>query len=1068
MIKECGVFMPKNSDFNAVCAQLLKPEDLKIDDATLEEVQKEGIVTRIACEHPAIHIYSTKHLYLSDITPVLHNFGFRIIDEVTYRLEQGDMTVYINRFNLQLEESKKIDRAKANIERVITDSLSGRIFSKCALFSMVYEENISIREVELLRGVIEYVDQAVLEMNYATILHTMTAYHEIARLFIDYFKTKFDPKQSKRESSLKEIETALDEKIKLVPNIMDDKILKITYSLFRNMMRTNYFLERETIAFKIDTATFAENLKGLQPNIETFVYHPEFSGVHLRMSRISRGGLRWSERLEDYRQEIKSLMITQEGKNSIIIPDGAKGGFVIRKERNEIDKAYFSEVYCKFVESLLDMVDNRVGEKIIHDERIIAYDGNDDYFVVAADKGTAAMSDVANSIALERGYWLGDAFASGGSKGYGHKELGVTARGSLMSTKRFFIEKGIDFYKDPVTIVGIGSMNGDVFGNGLLESRAFKMLAAIGHKEIFVDPDPDPESSFEERKRLFHAKDGSWEHYNADLISEGGGIFLRTDKAIELSPQIKKMIGTTRKTMSGEELIRKLLTMKVDMLFNGGVGTYVKSSDENNLDLGDKQNEAVRVDASDLKASVVCEGGNLGFTQRARIEYALGGGKINLDGIDNAAGVNTSDHEVNLKILLNQIVAKGILDAEGRDKTLQSMTEQVVNMVLWNNYHQALAISRDEHLSKMYRDDFIMAIEILETQVHGFKRRDFFIPKNENIGEVTTKEGSLVRPVLSSLLSYAKIFVKNLLLRTELIDENFAVQYLYKYFPKSFVGAYEHEISHHPLRREIIATVIADIVVNHQGCTFITDYKKLDEERFLIKIKSYLIGNQLFGANDVRHEIYRHDYTMPVKQQYDLLNELGHTLNFSTRWMVKYLNDYQIDAAHFLDYRPQLFELLGRINPNKVEELIPGNERFNRFFSVLEYLRFAVAAIMIKENTHHSFENVGELFYRIVNEFKILEMIISLDHMEVLSESDIMLRHQVLQFIEFIVVHYTQKILSFQRIDETPEVAFVNYIANEQEAFDSIKKQIDAFMAKEVKDIKEITITVNQLMASAI
>jgi glutamate dehydrogenase len=304
--------------------------------------------------------------------------------------------------------------------------------------------------------------------------------------------------------------------------------------------------------------------------------------------------------------------------------------------------------------------------------------------------------------------------------------------------------------------------------------------------------------------------------------------------------------------------------------------------------------------------------------------------------------------------------------------------------------------------------------------------------------------------------------------RTELIEESFALPYLYKYFPKSFVGAYEHEIKHHPLRREIMATMIADIVVNLQGCTFIADYRKLDEERFLIKIKSYLIGNQLFGANDIRHEIYRQDYSMAVKQQYDLLNEIEHTLNFSTRWMVKYLNDYQIDAAHFLDYRTELFELLERINREKVTEILPGNAEFNLFFAVLEHLRFAVAAIMIKENTHHSFEDVGELFYMIVNEFKVLEMIFSLDTMEVLSESDVMLRRQVLQFIEFIVVHYTQKVLAFQRVEEPPTEAFTNYIANEQEAFDSIKKQIDAFMAKEAKDIKDITVTVNQLMASAI
>ncbi|MDX1296098.1 MAG: NAD-glutamate dehydrogenase, partial [Sulfurimonadaceae bacterium] len=536
--------MPAKNDYSAVCSQLLRPEDLQVDEAIFEALKEQQIVTRIVSEQASIHIYSVKHLYLSDIMPVLHNFGFRIVDEVTYRVEKEKTEVFITRFNLQLEDSVKINRARDNIERVISDSLCGRIQSKCLLFSMVYQQNISIREVELLRGVLEYVDQAVLEVNYGSILQTMTTYHEIARLFIDYFLTKFTPECGKRENRLKDIEGKIEEKIKAVPNIMDDKILKITFSLFKNLLRTNYFLGREAISLKIDTATFSENLKGLQPNIEAFVYHPEFSGVHLRMSRISRGGLRWSERHEDYRQEIKSLMITQEGKNSIIIPDGAKGGFVIRKDRNEIDKAYFQTVYSQFIESLIDLVDNRVDNKIVRNEQIIAYDGDDDYFVVAADKGTAAMSDVANSIAIERGYWLGDAFASGGSKGFGHKELGITARGSLMSTKRFFIEKGVDFYKDPVTIVGIGSMNGDVFGNGLLESEAFKLLAAVGHKDIFIDPDPDPATSYAERKRLFESKNGGWSQYNESLISQGGGIFSRRDKAIELSPEIKKMVGT--------------------------------------------------------------------------------------------------------------------------------------------------------------------------------------------------------------------------------------------------------------------------------------------------------------------------------------------------------------------------------------------------------------------------------------------------------------------------------------------------------------------------------------------
>ncbi len=772
------------------------------------------------------------------------------------------------------------------------------------------------------------------------------------------------------------------------------------------------------------------------------------------MSKISRGGLRWSDRHEDYRQEIKSLMITQEGKNSIIIPDGSKGGFVINKDIAEITKEYFEQIYSLFINSNLDLVDNMINGKIVRDERIVAYDGDDAYFVVAADKGTASMSDVANDIAISRGYWLGDAFASGGSNGYGHKDLGITARGSLMSTKRFFIEEGIDIYKDPITVMGLGSMSGDVFGNGMIESDKFKLLAAIGHKEIFIDPNPDLKVSFEERKRLFNSKQGSWGFYDKEKISKGGGVFLRSEKEIVLTPEIKKLIGTSKKTLSGEELCVKLLTLHVDLLFNGGVGTYVKASDENSLDIGDKQNEAVRVDATDIKARIVSEGGNLGFTQKARIEYALNGGKINIDGIDNAGGVNTSDHEVNLKILLNIIKEQGLLCEQETKATLHSLTDQVVNLVLQNNYNQSFVISMDERLSRKHRNNFIKTIEILEKYVTAFNRHDFYIPKNENIEDVVDINDSIVRPVLSSLLSYSKIFIKQTLLESTLVDEQFASQYLYRYFPKSFVSAYEHEITSHPLKREIIATKIADIIINSQGCTFIGDYEKLGKEKFLQKIKSYLIVKQLFGSNEIREKIYSQDYIMNIDKQYKLIAKLEYILFTSTKWMVKYMNKTQVDSAHILDHKDELFSQLTEIHTQKIEELIPNDEEFNLFFSVIDYLRFAVAGVVIKENTHHSFKDVIVLFYQLIHEFNILEIIVSLSKLKLHSRNDVILRNQVLQFIDYIVVHYTKKILNFKRINEAPETAFSNFIANEKETFYRLRDHLDVFMTKEEKEYK--------------
>lgn len=1062
--------MATTHDINAICSQILTADDLKIEEKLFQQVMKEKIVTKILDNNNGIHIkiFSKEQIILSHITPILHNIGFEIIDEVTYNITDNKELIYISKFNLNSPNFEKIGKAKNNLEAIITHSLQDPTIKHSKAFSLVYEENFDLKKISILRAFIEYIDQAVLTINSVAILSTLTTYHSITADFVDYFLIKFDPKIKSRKTQLEDIEERIKDKIKQVPQILDDRILNLTMSFLKSLLRTNYFLDKETIAFKIDTKTFGKDLRGLQPNLENFIYHKDFYGVHLRMTKISRGGLRWSDRHEDYRQEIKSLMITQEGKNSIIIPDGAKGGFVINKDSSEVSKEYFNKIYSLFINANLDLVDNLISGKVVKNENVVCYDEDDYYFVVAADKGTASMSDVANSIALERGYWLGDAFASGGSNGFGHKDLGITARGAMISTQRFFIEEGIDIQKDEISVVGIGSMSGDVFGNGMIFSPKFKLLAAISQKEIFIDPNPNIEVANEERKRLFESKDGGWANYNKELISAGGGVFKRSDKQIELTPEIQKLIKCNKKTISGEELCRKLLTLDVDLLFNGGVGTYVKASDENNLDLGDKQNEAVRVDASELRARIVCEGGNLGFTQRARIEYALNGGRINQDAIDNAAGVNTSDHEVNLKILLNLIKNQGILNEKQTRETLHSLTEQVVQLVLRSNYDQACVISIDEQFSRRYPNDYINAIEVLENQIEAFNRRDFYIPKNESLNDIIDINGSIVRPVLSSLLSYSKIFVKKILLESTLVDEQFSQQYLFRYFPKSFVGVYEQQIANHPLKREIIATMMADIVINHQGITFIANYSKLGTEKFLLKIKSYLVAKSLFGAMDIRVKIYAQDGIMPIDKQYKLINKLEYILYASTKWMVKYLQKNQLDSVHILDHKAELFALLSEVHNQKVEEIIEGDNDFNKFFSVIDYLRFAIAAIIIKENTTHSFKDVIILFYSLIHEFNILEIIVALNRVKIATTTDMSLRNQALQFLEYVVVHYTKKVLEFQRVNEAPDVAFANFIANEKEKFYKIREYLDTFTAKENKDIKDIAITVNQLMVSLI
>lgn len=1077
--------MPETAIYNSVCAQLLQPEDLKISSELFESIIEEKIRTKIEIteKNVSIKIYSDKILHLSSMIPMLHDFGFDIIDEVTYMIPKGDVSVHVNVFNLNIENLEKIKDSKENLEKIISMSLLGKSLDRCPLYSLVYLENLSLDHIVLIRTIIKYLDQAFLSLNANTILTTLTSHHKITKLFVEYFITKFDPsilnnpKYKNRETKLEEISEKVKEVIKEVPNILEDKILKITFRFLESLLRTNYFREQKGLALKINTDYFAEHLRGIQPKIETFIYHPEFTGIHLRMSKISRGGIRWSERHEDYRREIKNLMTTQEGKNAIIVPDGAKGGFVINKEKADITKEYFKEIYSNFINHLLDMVDNVVENKVIKLKDVIAYDTDDTYFVVAADTGTANMSDVANDIAIKRNFWLKDAFASGGSNGFGHKDLGITAKGAIVSTQRFFIEKGIDFYKESISIVGLGSMNGDVFGNGMIESKAFKLLGAISHKEIFVDPNPVPLVSYKERQRLFANKDSSWSTYNKSLISKGGGVFLRSDKSIELSKEIKKLLGITNKSLSGEELARKLLCLKVDMFFNGGIGTYVKSSEESNLEMGDKQNESLRINANELNAYCVCEGGNLGLTQAARIEYAELGGRINLDSIDNSAGVNISDHEVNIKIILNALEEKGEIQREEIKSTLKNMTKEVVDKVLWDNYNQSISISRDEIQSTKYGKNFIGTVNVLEHNNLTFKRADFEIPKDEILLNMLNTNGTIVRPILGSILSYAKIFVKNILIESTLIDEKFAEGYLYNYFPKSFVGLHQKEILEHPLKRGLIATIIADKIINSQGSTFISDFDRIGEEKFVNKIKSYLICTQLFETNEIRHEICRQDFIMPSEQQYELLSEMERTMTFSIKWMIKNLNKNQIDSRHILENKDFLFKMLENKNTLftmldekngiKNREIIKGNKKFNSFFTHIEYLRFAVAAIITKESTEYSFEDVATLFYMIVSEFKIIKILSALDKVPIILDNDMMLKKQMLQFIDFIVVHYTHKILGFKRFGETNEDAYNSFATTEKELFLETKAQLERFESSDQKDLKEIIITVNQLMSSA-
>ena len=1060
--------MELDQQYANACLQILRDDDLLIPEYIIESLQKKSFSAEFITDKdgvPYLKIYGKQHFLLSQIVPLLKNIGLTIHSEISYEIPFKTSKIYVSRYRIDNEQIEEINLTQRNILELLETMLCNPTLPNTALLQLTLLENISPRELELLSALIAYENQLVPAFNEMTMTNILIKHHPVTKALLEYFNLKFNPSIKYRKREIDKHEERIESMLHSITHITEDQVIHMLFEIVQQMVRTNYFLDKSTISFKVHTDKIKSKMVGIQPRIESFVHHYYLSGVHLRMGPVSRGGIRWSDRFEDFRIEVRSLMLTQEGKNAIIIPSGGKGGFIIRLPKEEITKEKFKYFYELYIDALLDLVDNQENGKTIVNSKIVRHDKDDTYFVVAADKGTAHMSDTANSIALNRGFWLKDAFASGGSNGYNHKELGITAKGALRSVERYFIEKGVNFYETPITVIGIGSMNGDVFGNGMLASRYFKLIAAVSHSEIFIDPDPNPEIAYNERKRLFEASPkGGWRYYDLSKISEGGGVFNRNDKEIPLSIQIQKLFKTTRQSMSGEEMVQAILKLKVDMFFNGGVGTYVKASWESNLDVEDKANENVRIDASELKAKTVCEGGNLGFTLPARIEYAKRGGFINLDAIDNSAGVNTSDYEVNLKITLAALAEKGQLDEKSRLDALQHQAEMVTNRVLWQNYHQSLAISLDYYRSQKNIEPFLKVISLLERRLLVFSRKRFHIPKDEKISDIIDEKGGLVRPILGTLLSYAKIFVKQHLLNSTILEDAFAQEYLLKYFPKSFATIYEDEILRHPLKREISATVMANRIINSSGITFISDFEDLGEERFLSKIKSYLICNQLFGTNDIRYEIFRHDYILPSSKQYDFLFEIETTISFSVNWIMRHLLTDQIHAPTLLRYKNELSALMDATSEDEITQVIDDNSPINRFFYHLPYMKFTIAAIILHEKNHRRFDETAKLMHAIIKELHINEILESLENFRYKNEEEGTIKKQLKEFIEFSVTSLSEKVIHYQRKDETMEEALKSYLQDYDERYQVLQEGFEKFLHPGDQKLEDIAILVNTLV----
>ncbi len=769
-------------------------------------------------------------LPLSLALPMLEHMGVQVEDERPYCVEHPQAPLWVHDFGLthELADAPETAEIRQPFQEVFAGAWSGRLASD-GFNALVLRARLQGRQIGLLRAYAKYLRQTGLTFSQEYMEEAVVSHPEVARLLVELFEARFDPQRPKQaQQKVARLTERIQESLDAVQSLDHDRILRSFLSLVQATLRTNYYQldqhgqPKPSIALKLEPARIPD-LPEPRPQFEIFVYAPRVEGVHLRGGQVARGGLRWSDRKEDYRTEILGLMKAQLVKNAVIVPVGAKGGFVVKtpptEGGREALRAEVEACYRIFIAGLLDLTDNLDDEGCRPPPRLVRYDGDDPYLVVAADKGTATFSDIANEVAAGYGFWLGDAFASGGRAGYDHKKMGITARGAWESVRLHFRAAGIDYDNQSFTVAGIGDMSGDVFGNGLLWSRNSRLLAAFDHRHIFLDPSPDPEASFLERQRLFALPGSSWADYDAKLISEGGGVYPRSLKSVRLSPEARGALGISAESLTPANLISAILKAPVDLLWNGGIGTYVKASWERHADVGDRVNDVLRVDARNLRCRVVGEGGNLGLTQAARIEYALGGGRLDTDSVHNAGGVNCSDHEVNIKILLDRVVADGDMTGKQRDRLLEEMTEEVAELVLRDCYWQSFAIGLDQFGSTSLWPEQVRLLRQLE-QAGQLDRALEFLPDDETLARRQSQAIGMTRPELALLHSYAKHTFYQALLESDLPDDPCMRPELQRYFPRPIRERFSGRIDTHKLRREILATIVSNRLINRFGATF--------------------------------------------------------------------------------------------------------------------------------------------------------------------------------------------------------------------------------------------------------
>lgn len=870
-------------------------------------------------------------LNLSDVMPILENMGLRAISELPFEIKTaGNQSVWIHDFLLETSDihSLVIEDVKSIFEIAFVRVWYNKSESD-GLNKLVLSARANWHEVTILRTYVRYMRQINFPFSRPYIQKALTEHPDMARLLIDLFKAYHNPANgTKSVKMVADCRAAIEKGLEKVDSLDQDKTLRVITALIESTLRTNYFQRMEDgsakpyLSFKINSKAVPD-LPEPRPFVEVFVYSPRVEAIHLRGDKIARGGLRWSDRHEDFRTEVLGLMKAQQVKNAVIVPMGSKGGFVVKtpiKDRKEY-LAEGIECYRIFIRGLLDITDNRKGKKIIPPKDVVRRDEDDPYLVVAADKGTASFSDIANALSIEYGFWLGDAFASGGSAGYDHKKMGITAKGAWESVKLHFRQLNHNTQTQPFTVVGVGDMGGDVFGNGMLLSEHIHLIGAFNHVHIFCDPNPDPAVSFAERKRLFEGVMG-WDQYDVKKLSKGGRIFNRSEKVLTLTPEIQKRFGINKERVSPIELIRAMLKAHTDLLWFGGIGTYVKATKETHMDVGDKGNDALRINASELGAKVIGEGANLALTQLARIEFAEKGGKVNTDFLDNSAGVNSSDVEVNIKILMSDIMSnpKHNMDVKARNKLLEKMTSEVSAHVLRNNYQQSQAISLAELQARetlQIQEEFI---EELEQEI-GLDRNIEKLPDAATIAARLRAGKGMTRPELCVLLSYSKIRFTHDLLASDIPDNAQMQDWLMDYFPTPLQKNYKTEIERHLLKRNLIATMMANSLVNRMGPTFVKSRMRKTGASAAEVAKAYIVVRDAFDLRKLWDEIESLDNKVPAEVQLKAMREIAHLAEHAITWFLTRLGRPLDLSKDIADFRKSIKNLRDNLGDIELEEL---------------------------------------------------------------------------------------------------------------------------------------------------